>query len=83
MRPARRSPRCGACGCEWSWMARAKSSASCSHSMSRFAPANKRDRAGGRGGAIRLQTINGKDQGPLGDDGEVLTRTVKITAPGR
>jgi hypothetical protein len=34
----------------------------------------------GDAGAIRL-TINGKDQGPLGDDGEVLTRTVKVPAP--
>jgi hypothetical protein len=33
----------------------------------------------GDAGAIRL-TINGKDQGPLGDDGEVLTRTVKVPA---
>ena len=31
----------------------------------------------GDAGAIRL-TINGKDQGALGGDGEVLTRTVKI-----
>jgi hypothetical protein len=31
----------------------------------------------GDAGAIRL-TINGKDQGKLGDDGEVLTRTLKI-----
>jgi hypothetical protein len=34
----------------------------------------------GDAGAIRL-TINGKDQGRLGDDGEVLTRTVKVPAP--
>ena len=34
----------------------------------------------GDAGAIRL-TINGKDQGALGDDGEVLTRTVKVPAP--
>jgi hypothetical protein len=34
----------------------------------------------GDAGAIRL-TINGKDQGRLGDDGEILTRTVKVPAP--
>ena len=40
-----------------------------------FSAAFRRD-----AGAIRL-TINGKDQGALGDDGEVLTRTVKVPAP--
>jgi hypothetical protein len=34
----------------------------------------------GDAGAIRL-AINGKDQGPLGGDGEVVTRTFTAPAP--